>query len=158
MPSCPKSKVRKQLAGHTGEGPAGHFLTGMKAGAGFPNSAGSRGARHRQGSVGCREKALEGLREESTAERGWSGAAPGPRGRARQAQPAGLRGGASREASLPLQSPAGGWAWEGPWAKALVPSAEPHTTHRGAQGRNFLNPSLWNPKGGWFCQVERLPL
>lgn len=34
MPSCPKSKVRTRLAGHTGAGPAGHFLNGMKAVAG----------------------------------------------------------------------------------------------------------------------------
>lgn len=43
MPSCPKSKVRKQLAGHSGAGPAGHLLTGMKEAAGFPNSAGFPG-------------------------------------------------------------------------------------------------------------------
>lgn len=122
MPSCPKSKVRTPLAGHTGAGSASHFLTGMKAVAGHPGPRGVRRDTTLSGLPwgvdsrllrGCKRKALEvearpgaGLWVES-----------------RSAQPARLHQGASRRSlSAAVATRCGGT-----WAIALVVGTVPST-------------------------------
>lgn len=89
MSSCPKSTVRTRLAGHTGKGPAGHFLTGMKAAAGLPGPVGSPGVRRRQGFRGAQTEGSGGAARGKRCRLGLGlgseppGAAPLPRGHPR---------------------------------------------------------------------------
>lgn len=146
-PRRPWSKVGSpDVVGRTHRrGSAGHFLTAMKAAAGFPGSAGSPGVRRRQG--------FRGVQTEGSC-----GAAGGERrGAGRGGGRAALRRpgaeGPPGEASQPAASRWGG-AGGRSWANALGLWAERLTPQRRAGGRfplsQFRTPGL--PKAGGFAR------
>lgn len=105
---------------------AGHFLTAMEAAVGFPGPARSAGYDAARASVGCRQKALAGLREESAAV--GAGGAPRSTRRARRGLP-------GKPHSPRPPDGGGGGGGERSWANALGLWAERLTLQRRAGGR-----------------------